>query len=267
MDDSFISAILSSPADLSIRRDYAEALRDSDAARAGYLEMEWTWAASRQPADLRELQNLARQIDPVWVARISRPPVGVCCDRLRNYCDTESAPPRLSPAEIGWVESRFQLTLPADYRAFLLNYNGALSPTCRLEISAEQREMGCNEYVFFCSILEAREAEIDDTADLVWMLQLLEDDVRQTDKRLEDLPYEWQREMAQHWRGEPYASWMVIGTGAPTGEMEWYCLECRGPDTGRVFCADVEALRQPDHCLLASSFAEFLGLICEQAGG
>jgi hypothetical protein len=54
------------------------------------------------------------------VARVTVPPVGVCCDRVRIH--DQGAP--VAPARIDQVETRLGIKLPPAYRAFLLNYNG-----------------------------------------------------------------------------------------------------------------------------------------------
>jgi hypothetical protein len=49
--------------------------------------------------------------------------VGVQCDRIR-FLEADEPRPKIAPADLGWLERRFQLTLPPDYREFLLNANG-----------------------------------------------------------------------------------------------------------------------------------------------
>src|SRR5262249_26022342 len=59
-------------------------------------------------------------LDPVWVARVSLPPLGVCCERF----ELRDRGLLVTDAEIKEVEQRIGVLLPADYRGFLLNYNG-----------------------------------------------------------------------------------------------------------------------------------------------
>jgi len=56
----------------------------------------------------------------VWVARVSRPPAGVCCDHVRL---ADSGPP-LTAADVDRVEARHGRSFPSELRAFLLNHNG-----------------------------------------------------------------------------------------------------------------------------------------------
>ena len=70
------------------------------------------------------MRPLAAGLDPVWVARVSRPPVGVCCDHVRFDCEGMSSGPPLTPADLDAFEAEHELTLPTAYRAFLLNRNG-----------------------------------------------------------------------------------------------------------------------------------------------
>ena len=87
-----------------------------------YLRAEAEWAKAKQTAGFvaLRLEGLADGLDPVWVARVSRPPVGVCCDHLTLL---QSEQPITNDA-ITAVEIEFDVTLPPQYRAFLLNHNG-----------------------------------------------------------------------------------------------------------------------------------------------
>lgn len=273
MDDAILTQILHSPADSNVRSAYADTLRQRHDPRADYVEQELQWAATRQASDVSKLRDWGAAIDPIWAARISRPPVGVCCDRVRFLEDARQAKPRVSPADLRWLESRFQVALPADYRAFLLNYNGGVPDPNRLLLSDELRMAGCNDaIVLFCSIWAAKDAEIDWDMDLVWRFQQMDGDLRMAGQNIEDLPFSWQREMARRWRAEPHAHWVVIGSGAPTGGLEWFCLECRGPSTGRVYCVN-PAMDSPDdldYCLVSPTFAGFLAMLSDtptQYGG
>jgi hypothetical protein len=63
----------------------------------------------------------------MWVARVSRPSAGVCCDHVRF---TERGPV-LEAADIIKVERRLDGEFSSDFRAFLLNYNGGTPvPAC-----------------------------------------------------------------------------------------------------------------------------------------
>ncbi|MBY0230003.1 MAG: hypothetical protein K2W96_12035 [Gemmataceae bacterium] len=60
-----------------------------EAIRAPFLraEMEWArpWREGKPPVADPALSAWAVRFDPVWVARVSRPPLGVCCDHLRFH--------------------------------------------------------------------------------------------------------------------------------------------------------------------------------------
>jgi uncharacterized protein (TIGR02996 family) len=121
-DDNFIRQLLDSPRDGGPRLVYADWLEDHADPRAAYLRAEAAWAAKRKNRKRLETaaRKLAAGLDPVWAARVSRPPLGVCCDDVRfSNCG-----PERSPADLDKVERRLKAKLPPDYRAFLLNYNG-----------------------------------------------------------------------------------------------------------------------------------------------
>jgi uncharacterized protein (TIGR02996 family) len=123
-EEAFIRTLVAQPGDATPRLVYADWLDDRGDRRGGYLRAEFSWKTN--PADDLEdqLREQAAGLDPVWVARVSRPPLGVCCETVR-FADVSDRPrPQLSSADLDWLEARFGLRLPDDYRAFLLNYNG-----------------------------------------------------------------------------------------------------------------------------------------------
>ena len=83
------------------------------------------------------LEEMAIGLDPVWVARISRPPVGVCCDTLRFQYPWGN-PPRVGSAAFDVMQNWMTTDLPPEYRAFLLNYNGGKPDPCRLALADGQ---------------------------------------------------------------------------------------------------------------------------------
>jgi uncharacterized protein (TIGR02996 family) len=125
-DEAFIRAIVDGRGDDTPRLVYADWLDDRADPRGAYLraEAEWArpWRSGERPADNPELRELAKGLDPVWVARVGRPPVGVCRYDV-TIVDGEGGDP-VTDAEFHRVERRFDIALPADYRAFLLNWNG-----------------------------------------------------------------------------------------------------------------------------------------------
>jgi uncharacterized protein (TIGR02996 family) len=121
-DEQFVTQLVASPGDDAVRLVYADWLEDHDDARAAYLRAELAWAAKRGRRAEAKVRKLAGTLDAVWVARVSRPPLGVCADHVRF----EKSKPVRSAADLDAVETRLEAQLPPDYRAFLLNYNGGI---------------------------------------------------------------------------------------------------------------------------------------------
>ena len=123
-DEAFILAIVDSPVDHTPRLVYADWLDERDDPRGLYLRAECEWEKSWQrgeiPTASRELRKLARGMGGVWVARVSRPPLGVCCDHVRF----ESCLPAPTVAVLDAAESQLGVRFPYQLRALLLNYNG-----------------------------------------------------------------------------------------------------------------------------------------------
>ncbi|MFO0821696.1 MAG: TIGR02996 domain-containing protein [Gemmataceae bacterium] len=126
-DEAFIRAIVDSPGDDTARLAYADWLDDRSDPRGTYLRAEHEWAATHDPSERDTLRQLAKTLDPVWVARISRPPVGVCCDHVRFI----ERGPVITLHDIAGVEQRLDGQLSVDFQAFMLNYNGCKpAPAC-----------------------------------------------------------------------------------------------------------------------------------------
>jgi uncharacterized protein (TIGR02996 family) len=123
-DEAFIRAVVDSPGDDTPRLVYADWLDDRADPRGPYLraELEWArpWRQGERPADSAERRAMAAPLDALWVARVSRPPLGVCCDHFVM----EKTGPLLSRDDLGRVEREFGIELPDEYVAFLLNHNG-----------------------------------------------------------------------------------------------------------------------------------------------
>ena len=81
-DEVFIRAIVDSPGDDTPRLVYADWLDDRDDPRGMYLraEADWekSWRYCKRPGESSGFRKLATGLDPVWVACVSRSPVGVC---------------------------------------------------------------------------------------------------------------------------------------------------------------------------------------------
>jgi uncharacterized protein (TIGR02996 family) len=123
-DEAFIRAIVDGPGDDTPRLVYADWLDDRGGRRGAYLraEMEWAkpWRDGERPADSPALRELARRLDPVWLSRVTRPPLGVCCEHVRFA----GCGPRLTAADLDDAETRLAVRFPYRLRALLLNYNG-----------------------------------------------------------------------------------------------------------------------------------------------
>lgn len=115
----FLETIRAHPDDVATRLVYADWLEERGDLRAYCLKAEIE--AIEGGRDSREaFDELAKDLDPVWVARVSRPPFGICCSRVRfTDCD-----PQLTEADLDMIAQRLGVALPLEFRAFLLNYNG-----------------------------------------------------------------------------------------------------------------------------------------------
>jgi uncharacterized protein (TIGR02996 family) len=137
MEDALLTALLDTPADEGPRVAYAEWLEKQGDPRCDYLRAEAN--AFRQgdggSEAIAHIRRSAVGLDPVWVARISRPPVGVCCVTVR-FKKNWGASPRLQPVAFARIESWLGTNLPPDYRAFLLNYNGGQPDPGRFTLSS-----------------------------------------------------------------------------------------------------------------------------------
>jgi uncharacterized protein (TIGR02996 family) len=125
-DEAFVRAIVAAPADDAPRLVYADWLDERGDPRGDYLREELKWA---EPWKANEVPTTAApsagDVDPLWVFRLSRPPVGVCLDHLRFA----ECGPLLGVEDLDTAEEVLGVTLPAAYRAFLLNYNaGVIEP-------------------------------------------------------------------------------------------------------------------------------------------
>ncbi|MFI5454853.1 MAG: TIGR02996 domain-containing protein [Isosphaerales bacterium] len=105
-DEAFIGDILAAARDDSPRLAYAGWLDQRGDARGNYLRTEMQWAQAREARLEAELGELATNLDAVWVARVSRPPVGVCADHL-EFCEPESGTirPKLTAADLDWIQN------------------------------------------------------------------------------------------------------------------------------------------------------------------
>jgi uncharacterized protein (TIGR02996 family) len=79
MEDALLTAILDTPADEGPRLAYAEWLEKQGDRRCDYLRAEANAfrQGERGLEAIARIRRSAMDLDPVWVARISRPPMGV----------------------------------------------------------------------------------------------------------------------------------------------------------------------------------------------
>jgi uncharacterized protein (TIGR02996 family) len=120
---AFLSAILETPADELPRLVFADWLDDRDDLRGAYLRAECKWVKRRVRAKRSlspKLRRLAAPLDPVWVARVSRPPMGVCFHAQMLRCAGKPA----TVEEVDELATEFDVIFPPEYRALLLDHNG-----------------------------------------------------------------------------------------------------------------------------------------------
>jgi uncharacterized protein (TIGR02996 family) len=124
-DEAFIRAIVATPGDDAPRLVYADWLDERGDPRRAYLRASVAWSRRLHQVETREkaerqLRHVSRSLDSVWVARVTVPPIGICCDRVHMIDCGRPIP----PSRIDELEARLKFRLPAAYRALLLNYNG-----------------------------------------------------------------------------------------------------------------------------------------------
>ena len=140
-DEAFVRVVVDHPGDDTPRLVYADWLDDRDDPRGEYLRAERAWANLRRgglrPADSPEVRRAAVGLDETWVSRVSRPPHGVCLDHV-PFDTSEGSAPSLRPDDIAAFERKYDISLPVEYRAFLLNRNGGEfgSVACEIDVPA-----------------------------------------------------------------------------------------------------------------------------------
>lgn len=247
MEDAFLEAILDTPADAGPRLVYADWLEERGDPRSQYLRAEVELvraAADERPKIAARLAELAGGLDPVWRARLSRPPIGVCCDRIRFTTFGDSRPlPRLNPAAFQLLESWLGTDLPPTYRAFLLNYNGGTPEPGRLVLAGDVHR----EVQYLLSSFSAQGQSEDCDLDLLMLAE-------------------------NHLVGAPPL--MSAGIGIPedcikigvftmTDDCDTLCLGFRGAHRGQVLSVVPAFLpnEEPIVTPVARSFSEFLDML------
>jgi uncharacterized protein (TIGR02996 family) len=162
-DETFIRAIVDTRGDETARLVYADWLDDRDDPRGAYLRAEAEWARTGKKE--KALRALAASLDPVWVARVSRPPVGICADKIVMSTNHDPA----TPADLDAAEEQLTFPLPPELRALLLNWNGARpavgQPACPLRF-----RYGLTEVEQFLPVLtrgKKRRTDYEEMWDLV----------------------------------------------------------------------------------------------------
>jgi uncharacterized protein (TIGR02996 family) len=121
-EDRFIKSIAAAPDDAALRLVYADWLEDhGQPARSAYLRAEVEFfRPSKRKKKLKGAWERAKEFDPVWAAMISRLPHGI----LRPGLTFSEGGPSLCRDHLKSLEEHWGASLPADYAAFLLLYNG-----------------------------------------------------------------------------------------------------------------------------------------------
>jgi uncharacterized protein (TIGR02996 family) len=255
-DNDFLAAIVAAPGNDVPRQDYADWLKAQGDPRSGYVRAEIDWAKTKSKETERRLRRLAAEFDPVWVARVSRPPMGICADHLRFH---DPGPtyirPALQPSDLAWLQKRFRITLPADYQAFLLNCNGGWPEPGHYRFPDRTYDPWRYELLMGLGVIwAARDSEIDWWEyDVVWNLQDMESRRREESSE------------GKRWSGEPHRHFMVIGFGPPDGLLEMVCLGCGGDVLGQVFLVTpwIWDEDNEDYRPVAPSFADFLAMLTD----
>jgi len=155
-DEAFIRAIVAASGDDAPRLVYADWLDERGDPRGTYLRAEAAtfhrMPESRALASaLARLSDMAESLDPVWVARISRPPAGVCCDRIQ-FVESGRA---LDHDALRLLQSRLGVSIPPQYAAFLLNQNGGYPRSRRFRTDVDfLTAETCDEVRGFCRVGE-----------------------------------------------------------------------------------------------------------------
>jgi uncharacterized protein (TIGR02996 family) len=240
-DEAFIRRIVAGPGDDTPRLVYADWLDERNDPRGAYLRAELAWAALEpRPAAPRKLRSLAADLDPVWVARVSRPPVGVCCDHLTF----QLGGPRLTAEHLDDLERRLGVPLPPDYRGFLLTYNGGM-PT-PADVPGDVNELYIEQ--FHTASRRPSRRPVDES-----------DDVEVHARWFWAQDPEFGDEAANRATRRLAAAMLPVGMA----NGQYLFLVVRGPRAGRVGICDAGDCELHEMRVVARSFAALLGSITE----
>ncbi len=252
-DEAFIRSIVDRPGDDLPRLVYADWLDERNDPRGAYLRAEVEWAKTKQTAGfiVLRLNGLAEGLDPVWVARVSRPPVGVCVEHV----GFEKRRPPTTQDAITAIETRFNLTLPDDYKAFLLNYNAVWSDSAFYMSFDSARRAYYHPLLYIFSVNSSDGSPHDGPGDAfasTWQLQQL------------DLPWR----LLQIEQGVSWPIWtspwrqdyipILCHHEEPDGEAGWLSLGVRGRHLGQVVEFGSGMEEDDPGIAIAPSFAAFI---------
>jgi len=234
-DEAFIRAIVHAPGDDAPRLIYADWLDERGDARGEYLR------AEANSDNLQELRLLASRLNQLWVSRVSRPPMGVCCDRVR-FRDSY---PRKNQVDVHDLEKRLGIVFPTDYRAFILNYNGGSARPNRFPIGNGEFE---SVYRFFGVEAVSGDDEEPQYWNLEWELQQV---VAKRARGANGL-----------WTDRRGLNLIPIAEGVPATEWSHLCIGIEGEQSDSVFLVDSSLYSGDDSVRrIASSLPEFLALL------
>ncbi len=104
--EAFLDAIRANPDDEAPRLVYADWLEDHGDPRADYLRTEVQWAKKPKASLEKKLHLLAEDLDPVWVARVSRlTRISLDSPRWLKFT-TDGTPPSEVPRLLGEIQHR-----------------------------------------------------------------------------------------------------------------------------------------------------------------
>jgi uncharacterized protein (TIGR02996 family) len=129
-EEAFLRKIIDTPGDDTPRLIYSDWLEERNDPRGFFLraEVEWAkpWKYDQRPNDSTKLRSVSKGLDPLWVARVSRPPLGVCWEQVSVNASGTS----LSLSELWDLEQRLGVSFGMPLIAMLLNRNGGVPKNC-----------------------------------------------------------------------------------------------------------------------------------------
>jgi len=234
-DEALLRAIIDRRGDDTARLVYADWLDERGDPRGAFLRAELEWARTGKKENA--LRALAVPLDAVWVARVARPPVGICADKIAIGATHAPA----TAADLDAAEAKLGFALPAEYRALLMNFNGACA-AIGLPKQPARFPYGISEVQRFVHVLPVgakRRASRDEEWDLVEAVETF-------------------CAADYHTGGRNALADRTYVPVADAGEGDFYCLAVRGPRAGAVYFFHdfTHNAGDPDH----------LGFVCKSLG-